>query len=113
MKARLDGIYSIDLPSGPPALPETPEHCWIVVQADIGPEGEQGADTFTFYVTTPSFLNDLGETPSRSTIVLKRFDWNAVEAEISQRCEKAKGKTWEALARQIEGHWEFDSYTES
>ena len=44
--------------------------------------------------------------------MLERFDWNTVEAEINRRCNKAKGETWNALAGQIEGDWEFDGYEE-
>ena len=51
MKAYLDSFFSGDLPSGQ-ELPEDPENCWIVIQADIGSYGESGADTFTFYVCT-------------------------------------------------------------
>lgn len=113
MKARLAGLYSVDLPSGPPAIPGDPEHCWIAVQADIGLEGSEGADTFTFYVTTPSFLRNDSTPIGRSTIVVDKFNWRDVESEIRNRCARAHGETWEEFARSIEGDWEFNGYTDA
>jgi hypothetical protein len=56
MQAELRGLYSPTLPSGPSEAPENPCDRWVVMQADIGHEGGNGADIFTFYVTTPAFL---------------------------------------------------------
>jgi hypothetical protein len=34
--------------------PEDPEHCCVGMQADIGPVGADGGDTFNFEVCTPN-----------------------------------------------------------
>jgi len=105
---RLDGIYSIDLPAGPPEMPSNPYDCWIVIQADIGILGEIGTDTFTFYFTTPTWLEQRGQIPSSNVIVNDRFDWEAVKHEIEARCSLANGTTWEAIARNLAGEWEYE-----
>jgi len=116
MKAKFDGIYSIDLPGGPPELPSDPSNCWVVIQADIGHEGGEGADIFTFYVCTISALEDQlkvkGCELGRHLIILERFDWELVEKAICDICANASGETWEDIAHFIAryGSWEYEDY---
>jgi len=118
MKAYLDGICSIDLPSGPPELPDDPYDCWIVIQADIGPEGEQGLDIFTFYVCTVENLKRGFESKSyqlgHHLILVERFDWEIVEDAIKSILDKLEADNWDKLAVKINeyGEWEFDDYVE-
>jgi hypothetical protein len=110
MKARLKGIYSVDLPNGSPQMPTDPSDCWIVVEANIGEDDRPGADTFTFYVTTPTFLERAPQAGLPHMIVLDRFNWQEVENNLLTRCSQARGKIWAELARSIGGEWEFDNY---
>lgn len=116
MRAKLSGIYSGDLPEGPPVLPANPERCWIVVQADIGPAGGDGVDTFTFYVTTPLFLEGLMDQQSyqsgKHLLIVQAFSWEIVEGAITSICASVHGESWEEMATALAqyGGWEFDSY---
>lgn len=119
MKAKLKGIYSIDLPEGQPSLPEDPENCWIVLQADIGlDDGTQAADTFTFYICTPKKLSAIVKEEKhqlgRHLIIVDQFDWELLESTIVKICDEATGENWEEIAEQISryGHWEFEDYHE-
>ena len=112
MKAPLDGIYSIDLPNGPPQMPEDPSDCWVVVQAEIGQDGRLGAETFTFYVTTPKHIAREPASTTRHTIVMERFNWDEVETHIRARCSAATGQTWAELARSIGGDWRIPTDTQ-
>jgi len=113
MKARLDGIYSLDLPAGPPSLPPDPEDCWVVVQADIGPSEGTGTDIFTFYVCTIRRLEALvlteGWQSGRYLIVVARFEWDVIITCIENILKKLQGDSWEQLATLIGqyGQWEF------
>ena len=119
MKAYLDGIFSIDLSSGKPELPEDPENCWIVIQADIGAYGGSGADTFTFYVCTINKLNHNLSIKNfkfgRHLILVKRFDWDIVEHAIKSMLDELEADTWEQLAAKIHeyGEWEFNDYDDT
>lgn len=100
MKATLKGIYSIDLPEGDPSLPEDPENCWIVLQADIGlNDGTEAADTFTFYVCTVKKLSAIVKEKNyrfgRHLIIVDRFDWQMVESAIFKICDETGGENWE------------------
>lgn len=116
MKAKLKGIYSIDLPGGPPELPPDPEDCWVVVQADIGAVVGDAADEFTFYVCTPGKLTKvLGQKEylfGRHLLIVPRFDWQIVENAIGAVCEQIRGQSWEEIAGQLNtyGGWELDRY---
>ena len=119
MKARLEGIYSIDLPDGPPRLPEDPSDCWIVVQADIGPVGTDGADTFTFYVCTLKRLQRALKSEAwqfgRHSLIVERFDWDIVESAIRRMVDDQEAADWDALAAKLGqyGQWEFADYIEA
>lgn len=113
MEPMVKQLWSPDLPQGSPQLPSTPEHCYIVIQADIGLSDSDAADTFTFGVTTPAFLAAKGHQLSRHEILLPQFDWQSVELAIQQRCKTATGSTWEELTKSIGGQWEFDGYDDS
>jgi hypothetical protein len=120
MKAKLKGIYSIDLPEGKSSLPEDPENCWIVLQADIGlDDGTEAADTFTFYICTPKKLAtiviDEKYQLGRHLIVVDRFEWQLIESIVLKICSEAIGEDWEGIAKYISrfGHWEFEDYNET
>ena len=98
MKAKLDGIYSPDLPSGYDEMPENPKDCWVIIHADIGVEGGQGMDCFTMYVTTPEFLsksvrNDRYQL-GRGLLILHEFDWELVEQAINSVCSEIEADSW-------------------
>lgn len=116
MKSYLDGICSIDLPSGPPELPDNPHDCWIIIQADIGPEGEEGLDIFTFYVCTVEKLKcglqSQGFQLGHHLILIERFDWQIVENAIKSILDKLVADNWDQLAAKINeyGEWEYNAY---
>ncbi len=113
------GIYSIDLPSGPPQLPTDPEDCWVRVYADIGAVDEVGADTFLFYVCTPKRLQTMvkraGYYLGRHLVIVDHFAWDLVERIISSICDETTGDTWEEVATKLGryGLWEFEDYQEA
>lgn len=118
MKAELDGLSSVDLPSGPPQMPEDPLDCWIPIEANIGVRGESGADIFTFYVCTPTRLSStlrlMPHQFGRHLLVVERFDWSVVEVAIRALLGSLSADSWDDLATKIGryGLWEFEDYVE-
>ena len=112
MKPALKSLISPEIPDGV-SLPDTPEDCFILLEAEIGDEQAPGADVFTFYVTTPVYLERTSTDPEqRGLIVLDRFDWAAAKHKIIQICAKAEAATWDECVRLIDADWEFDNYQE-
>ena len=119
MDAELHGLSSVDLPAGPPQLPEDPLDCWVPVEADMGVRGEPGTDSFTFYVCTPIRLaRTLGKMPhqfGRHLLIVERFDWSVLDTAIRQLIGDLSADTWNELASKIGryGLWEFEDYVEA
>ena len=116
MQAELRSLISITLPSGPTEAPENPRDCWVLMQAAIGYENGDGTDVFDFYVTTPAFLdrtlddgrNELG----RGLVIVKRFDWAAVEELVKRICADVRGDSWDVIVQKLSRTflWEYEDY---
>lgn len=116
MQAELRSLISPALPSGPSDAPENPHYCWVVMQATIGHGSGDGADVFTFYVTTPAFLerilDDKGYELGRGLVVINQFDWKVVEELIKRTCANARGDSWETFVQQLSRNFlsEYEDY---
>jgi hypothetical protein len=102
IKAKLDGIYSPELASGRGELPSEVTNCWVAMHADIGADNERGTDTFTFYVTTPRFLEDSLKSETvqlgRGLVIVNEFDWGVVESAVASICDSVRAESWEEAA---------------
>jgi Immunity protein 8 len=116
MRAEVKRWMSLDLPDGK-SLPEDPTHCCLGMQADIGPVGEDSADTFSFEVCTPSGLasrldRDARPYWGRGMLVVGAFSWDAVEAALDQFVRSVSGDDWAEVAEKLNRfmQWEFEDY---
>jgi len=116
MRAEVKRFWSLDLPDAK-SIPPDPENCRVLMQADVGPVGEEGADTFNFEVCTPSGLANRFDSDGRpywgtGTLIVRRFDWGAVEAALMQYVRSLSGADWEELATKLNRfmYWEFEDY---
>jgi len=114
MRAEVKRWWSEDLPDGR-ALPADPARCCIGMQADIGPVGEESADTFSFEACTPSGLAarlDRDGRPywARGILVVESFSWEAVEAALYQFVRSVSGADWAEVAGKLSRfmYWEFE-----
>ena len=87
------------------------------MHADVGPVGEDGADTFSFDVCAPRALKrrfDIERRPfwARGTLVVDTFSWEAVDAALKQSVRSVSGEDWNEIATKLNRlmHWEFDDY---
>lgn len=94
-----------------PELPHDPECCGLLVEAGIGPSQSEGAETFAFIVTTPTFLA-LHPSASwgRGTMVLPSFSWTEVRRLLDRALAASARPTWAEVARELGRFmdWEFD-----
>lgn len=90
-----------------------------MAQADAGVKIEEGADTFTFYVCTPTRLKKVLQVEpcrvGRHLLIVQHFDWAVVEASIRNLIGNLTGESWKELAAKVGryGLWEFEDYTEA
>lgn len=121
MRAELKSLHSpdVDLESFVPA--ESSNFAFLL-QAEIGPEGGEAADTFSFEVCTPEWLVDQHENQGSPDVVLGAhkllvfsYDLGQIRAFLSRYCERCVGETWPKIAERLSriGAWEFTDYQDS
>ena len=112
MQIELRGkIYSHEL--NEPELPEEPHCCCVMMYADIGPKGSEGADNFHFSVVTPNFLALHPETRwGTGYLLVPEFSWPAVERMVQRMVSSTSAPTWQEAAQKLCRYmsWEFDNY---
>ncbi|MFN0318406.1 MAG: Imm8 family immunity protein [Burkholderiales bacterium] len=111
MRIELKGIFSPEL-NAPHTL-DDPECCAVFMYADIGTQGEPGADTFNFTVITPAFLAKNPEVRwGHGYLLMPAFSWREVERMVSRLVSGVSVENWEDAAKQLTRYmeWEFDNY---
>lgn len=116
MQAELVYLHSPDTEDLRHYMPKDPSHFGILVQAMVRPQGEQGEESFDFFVCTPSWLTDqLRRKESvfgRGYLFLIRYDYDLLFKAIKWICSQVQGADWLTIAGQLGqyGKWEFDDY---
>jgi Immunity protein 8 len=114
-KAVLRRLHSPDAPDMSSYVPEDPDRFAILVQAMIGPEGDEGEESFDFLVCTPEWLADRvadeGHEFGRHHLIVARYDPELINRALHELCETATGE-WSAVATYLAryGKWEFEDY---
>ncbi|MGY6564666.1 MAG: Imm8 family immunity protein [Halomonadaceae bacterium] len=111
MHARLKNIMSPDLDYG--SSPDDPENCRVMIEAEIGPSENEGANIFSFAVITPPAIRSL-PAPSwlRGYLLLPVFSWAGVEEAVNKLLMQCAGSDWDEAASKSSQNlaWEFESY---
>ena len=112
-------LHSPDLLDMQSLEPETPDNFCILVQAMIGPTGEQGEESFDFIVCTPKWLTESLSNHNyvlgRHHLIVARYDYNVIRDAVLFLCQTITGSTWKEVADHISryGSWEFEDYIDS
>lgn len=118
MRAKLKALHSpdVDLETFSPA---DPTNFGFLLQAMIGPEGQDGADSFDIEVCTPKWLMDqhtLGASPDvvwgMNRMFVFIYDLRQIRGALDRYCERCVGEDWPALVAKLAkiGAWEFENY---
>lgn len=114
--AQLRHLHSPDVADLERYQPDSAEHFGILVQALIGPEKQEGEESFDLFVCTPSWLaeqvRDEGYVFGRHYVFLSRYDYHLLYQAIQSICDQAIGETWQVVAAYLGryGQWEFEDY---
>lgn len=93
--------------------PPDSEDCSVFIEVEIGPNGQEGADIFSFEVVTPKFLTGKTERRwGRGLLIMDTFSWSGVEKALQKLLMHCARQTWEETAKEIakELAWEFENY---
>jgi hypothetical protein len=118
MKAILKEIHSPDIDLSTFHPPE-PDNFGFLLQAMIGPDNQEGAESFGIQVCTPSWLNShySGADILHGEHMLIVFEYNIhkIKSHISNYCNRCTGENWQEIAEKLcrLGQWEFEDYIEN
>ena len=105
--AELKSLRSPDLPER--QEPGDPADAALLVEASIGPKGQEGAEVFSFVAITPRALaRDQGARWGRGYLILNHVSWASVETAVRNLLLHCSGDDWAQVAERLnhEMHWE-------
>jgi len=116
MKAVLKRLHSPDIDSLPDFKPSDPDSFCFLLQLMVGPEFEDGEESFDIQVCTPKWIL---ENHRREDVIIGRhyllvmeYNYERIQQIISTFCSTCHGATWEEIAEKLGrlGKWEFEDY---
>jgi hypothetical protein len=118
MRAQLRALSSPDVGTAELGAysPTDPSEFGLLIEAEIGPAGDDGSDVFQFLAASPAWLATRaaakGYRWGRGCLLMDRWDLRIVESAIRDLCVRAEGDDWPSVARQLGEslHWEFAGY---
>ncbi len=117
MKAALRHIMSFDVPDLAAWTPPTADFA-IGIRLLVGPDGEEGEESFDLTVCSPGWLvarvRDECVVDARHHLVVENFDYRLLAGYLERRVEACRGSSWDDVAQQLArlGYWEFEDYRE-
>jgi hypothetical protein len=114
MRAELRFLFSPDADPLETFMPTEP--FGILVMAMIGPEGQEGHESFDFMLCTPEwFSSNMREETKigRHYVFVRGFSYARLEKFVRDYCfDCGEQTTWGALAEKLGrlGKWEFEDY---
>lgn len=119
MQAELKSLFSSDIDERV-YWPDDAEVFAFILDATIGPKGEDAGNIFQFFVCTPKWITTrlinrhFGEIGvfGRHMIIVTEYDFAAIRAMIAGLCSSTTGKDWAEVANKLSryGAWEYADY---
>ncbi|TAK22338.1 MAG: hypothetical protein EPO26_11595 [Chloroflexota bacterium] len=116
MMAIVRSIHSPDLLDMRAQQPVDPGNFRILVQALIGPEDSDAADSFEWCICTPRWLESHLSASryefGHGYLVVNHYSYQLIADAIESLCEAQPGTTWAEVAGALGryGRWEFQGY---
>lgn len=118
MRAQIKKFHSPDILDLENFVPKDPERFAFLLQVFIGPEGQDGQESFDIEVCTPKWLiqNYTDDTViiGRHYLIVFKYDFKRITETIKAFCKNCTGETWAEVAIKLSrlGMWEFEDYRE-
>lgn len=115
MRAKLKRLHSPDMDLET-FWPEDPNNFGFLLQAMIGPEDQEGEESFDMQVCTPEWLkakySDSDILFGYYHLIVFEYDMQRIERKIARYCEHCVGENWQEIANKLSriGRWEFEDY---
>ncbi len=117
MRAELKRIHSPDVDDLSAYSALAGRRFCLLVQAMVGPEGQDCYESFDIIVCSPAWLLEeveRGPVVGTHHVIMARFAYEELVATIRTFCQRCEGATWQEVARMVGrlGRWEFEDYRE-
>ncbi|HID70146.1 MAG TPA: hypothetical protein EYP35_06735 [Desulfobacterales bacterium] len=118
MDAKLKRLHSPDIHDLMNYKPEDPEKFCFLLQAMVGPEGEDGEESFDIEICTPKWLEDSYDEDDiiigRHYIIVQKFNYKKLVHTINRFLQNCSGVSWNEVANKVArlGKWEFEDYAD-
>lgn len=118
MDAELKRVHSPDVDNLISYQPKEPECFAFLLQAMIGPKGEEWAESFDIDVCTPKWLEKTYSSDEvvigRHHFIVNKYDYANIIRAIEKYLIHCSGSNWDEVGEKVSrlGRWEFEDYTE-
>ena len=119
MKAHLKGIYSTDIPDLSKYVPENNDEFGFPLRLMVGPNTEDGFESFDIMLCTPQWLADQNGQHEviigRHYLIVFEYNYERIINRINKFLLQCTGDTWQEVAEKVArlGRWEFEDYVDS
>ncbi len=118
MKAKIKSFYSPDINDLENYNPIDTENFCFLLELLIGPDKENGEESFNIQVCTPKwFLSNMKRNDiilGNHFLIVIEYDFKRIFNHIEKLIESCSGKDWDEVSEKVSriGHWEFENYIE-
>ena len=116
MNAALKGIICTDVDPLESYVPNDPKSFGFSLELLIGPDGQEGMESFQVTVCTPRWL-EANHPPEdiilgRHYLIVFEFNYDRLLQRIEKYLRHCTGDTWQEVAEKVArlGWWEFEDY---
>lgn len=116
MKPELKRIHSPDGYDIEHFSPAKGDHFAILLQLMIGPESQDGEESFDVVVCSPGWLKERarerGVVDLRHHLLVDVYEWGTIVDYVEGFLSAIEEECWQAVAARVArlGHWEFEDY---
>lgn len=116
MKPVIKAILSPDIEDLADYLPEEADNFGFLLQLLIGPENEQGMESFQVMVCTPKWFAGRYANDSfvlgRYHLMVFKYDYDALIGFITLNVANSRGENWQEIGNKLSrfAYWEFEDY---
>ena len=96
--------------------PENDECFCAYLRLFIGPQDEQGEESYDVQIITPRWLQECQSDfalVGKNKLIVAHFDHAKIIDFLTRYVERATGANWQEISRKLHGlgSWEFDDYS--
>jgi hypothetical protein len=116
MNAELKRVHSPDICNLENYHPECSDNFGFLLQAMIGPAGEDGEESFDIEVCTPKWIeNNLGVDGvliGMHYLIVREYNYQNIVHAIEKFLLDCSGTSWSEVSKKVSrlGSWEFEAY---